>query len=179
VLDSILESALSEIEAAYYQVYEHYYPPMRFISELGSPIPKGFQSAAEFILNSGLRKALSSEPLDVERIKSLLDETQTWQVELDNEGLSYQLQQALERMMATLLANPGDIAFLKGLLAAAEMSRSLPFPVDLWKVQNLYHEMLQSTYPEFQKRTQQGDKSASEWLEPFVALGQQLSIRVG
>jgi alpha-amylase/alpha-mannosidase (GH57 family) len=179
VLDSILELALSEIEAAYYQVYEHYYPPMRFISELGSPIPKSFQAAAEFILNSDLRKAFSSESLDLERIRSLLDETQTWKVELDNEGLSYQLQQTLEGMIEKLADNPDDIASLKELLAAAEMARTVPFPVDLWKVQNLYHEMLQSIYPEFQKRAQQGDKPAVEWLEPFVALGQQLSIRVG
>jgi len=65
------------------------------------------------------------------------------------------------------------------LLAAGEMLCFLPFPVDLWKVQNLYHEMLKSVYPEFQKRTQQGDEAAREWLSQFVSLGQQLSIRVG
>jgi len=179
VLDSILESALSEIEAAYYQVYEHHYPPMRFLSELGYPIPKSFHSAAEFILNSDLRKALSGDTLELERIRSLLDEIQTWKVELDTKGLSYLLQQTLERMMAKLAANPEDIAFLKELLAAAQMARSVPFPVDLWKVQNLYNEMLQSTFPEFQKRAQQGDESALEWLDQFVTLGQQLSMRVG
>jgi alpha-amylase/alpha-mannosidase (GH57 family) len=179
VLENILQSALSEIEAAYHQVYEHHYPPMRFLSELGNPIPKSFHSAAEFILNSDLRKALSSEPLDLERISSLLDETETWQVELDTEGLSYRLQQTLERMMAKLADNPDDIASLKELLATAEMTRSVPFPVDLWKVQNLYHEMLQVTYPELQKRAQRGDESAAEWLEQFVSLGQQLCIRVG
>jgi len=46
-------------------------------------------------------------------------------------------------------------------------------------VQNLYHKMLQSTYPEFQKRAQQGDGAAVEWLNQFVSLGQQLSVRVG
>ena len=179
VLDNILESALSEIEAAYYQVYEHHYPPMRFLSELGNPIPKSFQSAAEFILNSGLRKAVSGDSLDLERIRSILDEIQTWKVELDTEGLSYLLQWTLERMMARLVTTPEDIDFLKELLAAAEMLHLLPFPVDLWKVQNLYHEMLRSIYPEFQTRGQQGDKAAQEWLSRFVSLGQQLSMRIG
>jgi len=179
VLDNILESALSEIEAAYYQVYEHHYPPMRFLSELGNPIPKSFHTAAEFILNGGLRKAISADTLDVERIRSLLEETRTWKVELDTEGLSYLLQQTLERLMVKLVTTAEDIDFLKELLAAAEMSRSLPFPVDLWKVQNLYHEMLKSTYREFQTRVQQGDEAAQEWLNQFVSLGQHLSIRVG
>ena len=179
VLDSILESALSEIEAAYSQVYEHYYPPMRFLSELGNPIPKSFHSAAEFILNSGLRKALGDDTLDLERIRNLLEEAQTWKVELDTEGLSYLLQQALEKMMAKLVAAPEDTAFLKEVLAAAEMACSVPFPVDLWKVQNLYHEILQSTYPEFQKKVQQGDEAAKEWLDQFVPLGQRISVRSG
>ncbi len=179
VLDNILQSALVEIEAAYYQVYEHHYPPMRFLSELGTPIPKSFHSAAEFILNSELRKVVSGDTLDLERLRSLLDETQTWQVELDTEGLSYLLQQTLERMMARLVTNPEDTDFLKQVLAAAEMLPALPFPVDLWRVQNLYHEILKASYPEFQKRAQQGDGSAREWLGLFVSLGQQLSIRVG
>ena len=179
VLDSILESALSEIEAAYYQVYEHHYPPMRFLSELGYPIPKSFQSAAEFILNNGLRKAVGGDSLDLERIRNLLDETRTWKVELDTEGLSYLLQQTLERMMARLVTTPEDVDFLKELLAAAEMLRMLSFPVDLWKVQNLYHEMLKSAYPEFQRRAQPGDEAAAEWLNQFVSLGQKLSVRVG
>jgi len=179
VLDNILESALSDIEAAYYQVYEHHYPPMRFLSELGNPIPKSFQLAAEFILNSELRKALSGDSLDFERISSILHETRTWKVELDTEGLSYLLQQTLERMMARLVTTPEDIEFLKELLVAAEMFRMLPFPVDLWKVQNLYHEMLKSTYPEFQTRAQRGNAAAQEWLSQFVSLGQQISVRIG
>ncbi len=179
VLDSILESALSEIEAAYYQVYEHYYPPMRFLSELGNPIPKSFHSAAEFILNSELGKAVSGDSLDLERIRNILDDTQTWKVELDNEGLSYLLQQTLERMVTRLVTTPDDIDFLKELLAAAEMLHLLPFPVDLWKVQNLYYEMLKSIYPEFQIRAQRGDAAAQEWLSQFAPLGQQLSIRIG
>lgn len=179
VLDNILESAMSEIEAAYYQVYEHHYPPMRFLSELGYPVPKSFQSAAEFILNGGLRRAISADTLDIERIRSLLEETRTWQVELDTEGLSYLLQNTLERMAAQLVDNAENIDFLQELLAGTEILPALPFQVDLWKVQNLYNEMLESVYPGFQKKAQQGDEAAKEWLNWFVSLGQYLSMRVG
>jgi alpha-amylase/alpha-mannosidase (GH57 family) len=179
VLNSILESALSEIEAAYYQVYEHHYPPMRFLAELGYPIPKSYQSTAEFILNAGLRRALSSDPMELEHIRSLLDEVQTWQVELDTEGLSYLLQQTLEKMIARLVSTSEDVDLLKELLAAAQLARSAPFPVDLWKVQNLYHQLLHSTYPDLKKRAQEGDETARALLDQFVLLGQQLSMRVG
>ena len=178
VLDSILESALTEIEAAYYQVYEHNYPPMRFLAELGYAIPKSYQSAAEFILNAGLHRALHNDTIELERIRSLLDEVQTWQVELDTEGLSYLLQQSLEKMMANLVASPEDADLLKELLAVTQLSRSAPFPVDLWRVQNLYHQLFHSAYPEFKIRAQQGDNVAQEWLSQFISLGQLLSIRV-
>jgi hypothetical protein len=179
VLDNILQSALSEIEAAYHNVYERYYPPMRFLSDAGNPVPKGFRFAADFILNSDLRRALGSETLDLEHIRGLLDEIETWDVELDTEGLSYQLQQTLEKMMDGFVAAPEDEDLLKELLAAVQMAGSAPFPVDLWKVQNLYHGMLQSTYPELKKKAQQGDESAGEWLKQFETLGEKLSMRVG
>jgi alpha-amylase/alpha-mannosidase (GH57 family) len=178
VLDNILQSSLSEIETAYYQVYEHHYPPMRFLAELGYPIPKSYQSAATLILNSGLRQSLSNEPLDSERISSLLNEVQTWQVELDVDGLSYQLQQSLERMMTSLLSSPMDCNLLKELLSATRLALSTPFSVDLWKVQNLYHKLLGSVYPELKKKTEEGDTKAREWTDCFIPLGQQLSIRV-
>jgi alpha-amylase/alpha-mannosidase (GH57 family) len=178
VMNNILESALSEIETAYYQVYEHHYPPMRFLAELGYPIPKSYQSAAEFILNAGLRRALSNDVLDLEHISSLLGEVQTWQVELDTEGLSYLLQQSLEKMIARLVATPEDVALLNVLLAAAQLTRSAPFPVELWKVQNQYYKLLHSSYMEIKKRAQEGDEAASAWLDQFILLGQQLSLRV-
>ncbi|MFH0941954.1 MAG: DUF3536 domain-containing protein [Chloroflexota bacterium] len=178
VLNSILGKAISEIGAAYYRVYEHYYPPIRFLSELHNPVPKSFQQAAEFILNSGLRKAFREEPLERERISRLLEEIRAWRAELDTEGLSYLMQQSLEKMMARLVAAPEDTALLKELAAAAEMLPSLPFPVDLWKVQNLYGKILKVNYPEFQKKAK-GDKAAGEWLARFVSLGERLSMSPG
>ncbi len=177
VMDSILESALAEIEAAYHQVYETYYPPMRFLSELGNPVPKAFNSAAEFILNSDLRRALSGDTLETEKIRALLGEVANWNVELDTEGHSYLYQRALERMLAGLAAAPEDMERLNGLVAATEMVGSLPFGVDLWRVQNRYHEMLQTTCAAFQERDEKGDRTAGEWLAQFAALGQHLKVR--
>jgi alpha-amylase/alpha-mannosidase (GH57 family) len=177
VLDYILESTLSEIEASYRQLYEHHFPPMRFLSELGNPVPKAFHAAAEFILNVDLQRALSGESLDIERIKGLLDEVKAWNVDLDNDGLGYLLQQTIGEMMTRFISTPEDINILKNLVDAVGLARSLPFTVDLWKVQNLYYEMFH-THPEFQKEVQPGDEAAREWLSQFILLGQKLSIRV-
>ncbi len=176
-LDRILESTLAEIEVAYRQLYEHHFPPMRFLSDMGGPVPKAFYAAVEFILNTDLRKAFSSETLDVERIKGLLEEAGKWNVELDTEGLGYLLQHTLREMMTRFVSSREDIDLLKNLADSMVLVRSLPFPIDLWKVQNIYHEMLRDAQPEFKKKAEQGDEKAKEWFAMFTTLGQNLSIR--
>jgi hypothetical protein len=177
VMVRILESALKEIEVAYRQLYETHYPPMRFLSDLGNPVPQAFRSAAEFILNSDLSRAFQSDTLDTESVRHLLDEAMTWHIELDNEGLGYMLQKALGKIMTGLVSIPEDTALLKNVLASVKLARSTPFEVDLWKVQNLYYGMLQTIYPALKQKAQQGDKAAREWLTLFSSLGKQLSIR--
>ncbi|MBI4267516.1 MAG: DUF3536 domain-containing protein [Chloroflexi bacterium] len=178
ILDSLLDSALAEVDTAYYKVYQEHYPPTHFLKELGRPVPKGLHSAAEFVLNKRLATALSNAPIKPQPIKSLLEEARTWKVELDNEGLSYWLQNSLEKMMSKFVTAPEDVAYLKELLAAISLTKSAPFPVDLWKVQSLYYQILQSTYPELQKSAQSGNRTAMEWLNQFVLLGRQLTVRI-
>jgi alpha-amylase/alpha-mannosidase (GH57 family) len=177
VLSYILESVLSEAEAAYRELYERHYPMMRFLTEIGNPLPKALLSAAEFILNTDLHRELSGESLDVERIEGLLDDAWSWNAALDTEGLAYLLQQTLERMINRFASTPEDLDLLKDLVAAVTLALSVPLVVNLGKVQNLYYEMLQTTYPRFQRKAQQGDTVAVEWNSQFISLGEKLSIR--
>jgi len=179
VLGYILESTMSDIEKAYRQLYEHHYPPIRVLSELGGSVPRAFYSAAELIININLHRAVNSDTIDAENVQNLVDTAKKWQVELDAEGIGYDFKINLEKMMAALAANPADADNLKSLLAAASLARSLPFPVDLWKVQNLYWGMLQFSYPEFKYKAEHNDPQAAAWVEAFVALGKNLSIRLG
>ncbi len=178
VLGSILESTLSEIEASYRQIYENHFPLMRFLADLGTPLPRSFHSVAEFILDIDLYIALRGDIIDVERIKDLLDQAAAWDIATDNEGLQYELQHTLEKIMTTFTSNPEDLSLLCNLSAGIELTHNPSFEVDIGKVQNLYYVMLQTTRPDFEKRAKEGDNSAAEWLEQFLVLGQKLSIRV-
>ena len=68
-LSRILISTLEEAEAVYRQLYEHHAPLMRFLIDLKTPLPKAFQTTAEYALNSHLRRAFPTD-LDVLRIRS-------------------------------------------------------------------------------------------------------------
>jgi len=178
VLNRILESTLAEIETVYRQVYEFRYPLMRFLTDLGHPLPKAFRTAAEFILNTDLRRALSSDTLDVERARNLLNEVRAWNVDLDTAGLGYLFKQTLEEMMDRFASAPEELSPLQDMVSAVALARSLPFEVNLWKVQNLYYEMLFINYPGCQRRAKKGDETAEEWVTQFISLGEQLSIQI-
>jgi alpha-amylase/alpha-mannosidase (GH57 family) len=178
VLDYILQSTMTDIERSYRQLYEQHYSPMRFLSELGGPVPKAFHSAAELIINMDLHRAVNGDTVDADSVRNLIETAGKWQIEVDGEGIGYDLKITLEKMTATVAASPGDIESLKSLGEAITLARSLPFPVDLWKVQNFYWGIMGKDYPVFQEKATGGDKAAKEWVEAFAALGNDLSVRV-
>jgi len=179
VMEHILEGTLAEIEQVFRQLYEHQYPPMRFLTEMGNPLPKAFKDAAEFILNTDLRRALSARELDVARIDRLISNSRIWSSELDAEGHGYLLQQALGTMMRALFTNPDDEGLLFKLTEGVALGQRLPFPLDLGQIQTLYYRMLPTARADRKALAETGNTQAREWLERFDALGEHLRVRTG
>ena len=178
VLNLMLESSLAEAETVYRQLYEQQVPLMRLLTDLAMPLPKAFSMAADFFLNTHLRRALETEELDLNRIMTLLDEAARGKITLDTAGLGYALEQTLQHIMGRLAVDPTELTVLKRVQAAAALVRTLPFEVDLWRAQNVYYELLRAVYPEFLDQADQGDEAAHAWVERFVPLGEALRVWV-
>ncbi|MBI2304766.1 MAG: DUF3536 domain-containing protein [Chloroflexi bacterium] len=178
ILNQVMDSTLTEADDSFRLLYKHHYPLMRFINDLGAPIPKALRSAAEFILNTDLRQALSTIALNPERVRSLVHEAEAWKVELDTQGLSYLFRQNLEGLMASFASQPDDLSQLQNLVEAVMLASTMPFEVYLWRVQNIYYEMLPTTYLDYRRRADEGDELAQGWVALFTSLGEQLSISV-
>ncbi|MBI4528902.1 MAG: DUF3536 domain-containing protein [Deltaproteobacteria bacterium] len=178
ILGRILEASLADAESVYRQLYENQAPMMRFLRNLRIPLPKAFRAAAEFFLNAQLRRCLEAEEIDVDRIAALLEETKIQGAPLDEQTLEFSFRRNVERLAERFSVQPGDPVLLKRLSRAATLLGKMPFPIDLWRVQNVYYRMLQNTYPEFHKKAQQGDESAQAWCSQFRDLGEKLMVRV-
>jgi hypothetical protein len=179
ILNVILQSKLAEAEAVYRQMYKTLAPTMRFVSDLGVPLPRPFSIAAEFALNSSLRAAFEDvENLDFERIRSLIDEAHSQSVSLDGATLAFALRNTIKQLSERFLANPADLELMKKLEGAAGLARRLPFEVNVWRAQNQFYQMLQTVYPERVRNAVEGDAASQEWITHFVALGKNLDVRV-
>lgn len=178
ILKQILDSATAEAEAVYQQLYDRNLPLMLFLLDLGTPLPRSFQTAAEHALNASLRRALEAREFDLHRVTALLEEAKRHQLPLDGVTLGYILKGKLEQKAGQFCANPGEGLLLEELGTMVNLASALPFEVDFWKVQNLYYATLQAVYPEFRERAAGGEEEAQDWVRRFLALGERLSCRV-
>ncbi|HEX2229154.1 MAG TPA: DUF3536 domain-containing protein [Candidatus Binatia bacterium] len=177
ILDVVLASTLSEAETLYRQIYERRAPMMRFLTNLHIPLPKALGAAAEFVLNGYLRAALEQEDINPELIRSLLETTALEGAAVDAATLEFAFRHNLERLAERLSADPSE-AYVKQLQSAASVVQFLPFSVDLWKVQNIYYQLLNDLLPKMRQAQARGDLAAKAWVEAFSVLGCQLNVKV-
>ena len=178
ILKLMLKTTLEETEAAYRQLYEDHAPLLQFLKDTGSPPPKAFYVAAELVLNADLHRSFQDDNLDLNRIEYLLEEAQLEGVSLDSTFLEYSFRKALERLAKRLAADPGDLGMLQKLEATTTLVSRLPFQVDVWRVQNICYEMLQTIYGEYQARAEQGHEDARSWLRHFNTIAENLTLQV-
>jgi hypothetical protein len=178
ILKLMLKTTLEETEAAYRQLYEDHAPLLQFLKDTGSPPPKAFYVAAELVLNADLHRSFRDDNLDLNRIENLLEEALLEGVSLDSTSLEYSFRKALERLAKRFAADPGHLGILQELEATTTLVSRLPFQVDVWRVQNICYEMLQTIYEEYQVRAQQGHQESRTWLRHFNIMAQNLTVKV-
>ncbi|MGA2077358.1 MAG: hypothetical protein ABSH52_28045 [Terriglobia bacterium] len=141
-------------------------------------IPRAFYAAAEFVLNTRLRRALASEPLDFEGIRKLLGDAEAAKVSLDVTTLEYTLRISLERMAENLRSDPAQVQLIETLDAGVDLAHAVPLEVNLAKIQNICYDLAQTAYRDSLEKAQAGDKNSRAWVDHFRALASKLSLHI-
>jgi alpha-amylase/alpha-mannosidase (GH57 family) len=178
ILEVILDSTRAEAEALYRRFYEDHSSLARFLAELGLPVPKPLKMAAQFLLNTDLRRAFDSSQIDVTRIQSLLQEGKMALADLDVSGLEYAARKALIRLAHDFAQQPEDLARIQTLNAALDLVAGLPFEVNLWEPQNLYYEVMRRLAPDLHAKAYAPDEASRAWATGFMRLGTKLHMAV-
>ena len=175
IIDIILSQTLDDAEASYHRVYERHGPLLRFLKDMGQPVPDVLRVTAQFVLNSDLEKTFASDPVDSVRISMLLELVKREGVEIEEGAVGYAAGNALTRLMKRLQQSPQETELLQHANVLVSILEMLPFKVNTWEAQNIYYSLLQTTYPVVSR---QPDAAGQTWLENFAALGEKLQVSV-
>ena len=179
IVNRILNLTITQAEAVYQQLYENQASLIRFLLDWRIPLPRSLQMAAEFALNTSIRKALEADEADLPRLNGLFGEATQLRIHLDEVSLAYVLKEKIEKIAVLLQSQPEEIALLRDSTNLVDLARSLPFETDIWKAQNIYFEMMEKKYPGKKKEAERGAAEAKTWVSLFAELGEKLSCRLG
>lgn len=178
ILHGILETRTAAAEQAYRHVFDANADLMRYLLQMDLPLPRAITMAADFTLNSDLRRALGAAEPDLDRARTLLDAASAAAVPLDREGIAFAASRALVRAVERVASHAGEATPLEQLADLVALVRTLPFDVDLWEAQNGFYALVEEGMPAVRERAHVGDAPAARWLELLRIVGDQLSVAV-
>ncbi|HEY0563957.1 MAG TPA: DUF3536 domain-containing protein [Terriglobales bacterium] len=173
IINAILNTTMVDAEASFRNVYENHAQLMRFLAENHLPMPAALRTTATFILEARLRRSFEQDFIDLDEIRGLIQQARQLQLNLDTAGLGYNAAESVTRLMGTLTREPENTGLMQKLISVLDLVREMSFPVDLWRAQNIYFELLHNVEPRFQKETE-----ANDWIRTFRELGDRLKLRM-
>jgi len=173
ILRTILDRTLAEMEESLRKIYDDHASLLRYLTESGVPAPPALAIAANFAINSSLRRAIEADNFDAAEIETIFARATADQIALDIPVLAFAAAERIKRAMVSLEAAAATdhsmLSALRTALSVASGLRTLPFDVNLWQAQNIWNELFRRS-----------DKNywSPEWKLAFKKLGEALYIRV-
>ncbi len=178
IVNNVLNESLASASAAYREIFENHAPLIHFLNNLGIPIPPAFQSAAEIALNSQLKQAIERAELDIDGIQGSLKEAAATRVKLDVSGLEYALRTRLEKEADAFARQPADLDRAQSFRKLLEFAATLPFPVNLWEVQNFCYRPLIQAMDELNLQAEKDYAAVQSTLIELAMIREKLHIHV-
>ncbi|HEY6253621.1 MAG TPA: DUF3536 domain-containing protein, partial [Candidatus Angelobacter sp.] len=175
ILDLILSQTLEQAETSYREVYRHHGPLLRFLKEMGQPVPDVLRITAEFVLNNDIRRALETDPVDSLRLAMSMEMAKSEGIRLEETGLNFAASKGLARLMERLAQQPGNLELVQRANAQVTLLKMFPFSVNLWQAQNIFYSMMKKNLPLIEKSA---DPALRLWMERLLDLGEQLRVRI-
>jgi hypothetical protein len=171
IVGRIVDGTLADIDKLYADVYEQNLTLIDFLRDLAMPLPPILRVSSEFVLKNEIRRVLSNEKLECDRLQRLL-ESATQKGIADEGSISAALRERLDRTMNRWAIDPFDMQTLSELEILISLIRVVSVEADLWQAQNTYYELMKVIAP--LKPESIGDES----FELFRRLGHSLGIAV-
>ena len=176
ILDEILSTTNQDLENRNRLIAERYTPLIRFLEDLGTPLPYALKTAADFVLHIDIVKQFEAEETHIEFLNSLLEEAKRRKVNVWDDQLSFAISRKMESLMAKLQEQPGDPALAEHIEKLAGIIRDIPLEPNLWQVRNKYWKMLRTEFSAYRQKASEGEEDAANFVKHYLALGEQLGF---
>lgn len=178
IVTRILESADLEAAAKLRELHREHATLVRFVGDLGIPLPRRVMAAIEFSLNDDLLIELSQQEPSLQRIREILAEIEHMKVPFDAVTAEFRFRRNLEAATQALAQHPESLPALQRLNRLTGICPHLPFPISLWKVQSSFWTIAHSTYPAQVKKAKQGGAAPQKWVQLVLSLADKLKIHL-
>lgn len=176
VIDQILALTYKDIEASFRRVFDSTHAVMNFLNELRVPLPKSFAISAERIVNLDLMRLFESGEMDHGRLETLITIAKRLKLGLDRELLGFRAGEWVSGAMEKLLNKPEERELMEGISLVLGSLSSVDVALDLWRPQNMYFSLGESTCPRMKNDAEKQEQSAEAWLRAFEELGSRLNV---
>jgi hypothetical protein len=112
-----------------------------FLRDLAMPLPPILRVSSEFVLNNEIRRSLSGEKIDCERLQRLVESAMQKGIVLDGSVIAA-LRERLDRTMSRWSMDPFALQTLCELEVLIPLLRAVSVEADVWDAQNTYYELI-------------------------------------
>lgn len=177
ILNEILQLTYEGVEASYRQIYENNYPIMNYYYSLQNRLPRPLLSAAEYTLNTDLKKTFNHE-VDVEKLCRIIEEIKRWSINVDTTTVGFIASSWVHTVMERLNEQPEEMRLFELVKDTLEALTPLCLQLNLWKAQNIYFSIRKNHFTGMKKKAETGDGFSADWVEAFSKLGHCLHVKI-
>jgi hypothetical protein len=178
VVDEILAQPLESLESAFNLEVERNYTLLRFLSEIGQPLPRAFARAAEIAVNAEFKRAFEHDRPDPEQIAYLCEQAERLGVPLEGERLELMAGTRVTGFMQEMAKNPCQVELLEYLRALVNACNQLPVQMVFWQAQNIYFRIGLRGHEKSLPDDERACRDSERYQKAFAALGEALGVRV-
>jgi len=158
-------------------MYNQFFPLLSAMREMQIPPPEVLEDPVWYIINLDLKKILSAEDPDIQRLAVLVGEMTRGKFQPDTATLNFTASRAITTLMQRLLKNPGDALLIEKINAVFTILCPISLDYNLWECQNYYFRIGREKAAGMQVLAGSGSADARRWIRLFEELGCYLGVK--
>ncbi|MGB3181995.1 MAG: DUF3536 domain-containing protein [Cyclobacteriaceae bacterium] len=171
VMNNLAAKTTEDVQRGFERIYNNHYPMMIAMSELRMALPDQLRVPIELHFNQRLYTLLQEEYPDMDKLDSMMKETERFKLNIDRVKLAYSMTSRVDKLAVQLAEDPMNQSHMNTLVHYLKLSGRAGLALELWKVQNICYTIYRKYYPTCSgARMSATQPEMSGWCDTFDSL---------